>query len=199
MGGGGGGIVGPPRTTPGGAARGGGGGGAAHRCDTPNDAGWRGAEGLWLDRLAVCEAPPPGLRPTARPLDLRYGQSLWVVYAAASSAADGSAPWADWDAGADEVVFHGGRGRRPAVEDLLLFRRLGALLDGRPLGPGRPPVLEPAPDHLAIALRAEQVKAAHPDLSWEAVARALDLDVRTVHRYRAEARRAGVPSRGGSA
>lgn len=158
-------------------------GGGGQTCDVATAAQLRPFAGLWLDRFLVLDPPDAALRLSAgRGPRLRGGRS-WVVYAAACGDPDGI--WVDWEAGEDEYVHRGLKGRRSTSEDLALFRRLEDLLVGGRPRRGRPVGLAD-PAHGLLAEQAEAIKRSQPGLSWEAVAKKVGAGARTLQRYREE-------------
>lgn len=139
--------------------------------------------GYYLDRLLVMTRPSRTLLPAARAFTVGPGLKGWLVYAAACL--DRAGIWADWDAGGDAPALYQPQGQRSTTDDLRLFQRLENLIDEREARRGRQSHLGD-PRRRDIVDRAEALKRETPRLPWSAIAFRLNLDVRTLRRYRNE-------------
>lgn len=160
------------------------GGGGGRQRDTVEQGAWpslRSYDGWHLDLFGTSARPP---------VQAQYlpALGLWVIAAYAWKRADG--PWVSWLSQFDapcELTWHFGEHPPSVLAQVELARGVDLVL-GRHAHVGRPPRVAD-PSWRALADQAIARKAAHPSLSWSAIALSLGIHERTLRDYRRDLRR----------
>lgn len=140
--------------------------------------------GYHLDLLGLLTRPP-GIGALHHEL-----AGLWYVYGVAwRSAADPRVEWQATPDGAGELrMLHGSDGMRP--DAWAIAGRCGDLLSGRLTRRGHPITdAETAWRNYALAVKADEMKAANPSLPYSVIAATLGVSERALRNYRAIAAR----------